>query len=446
VRWLLPSNFSSSLETVSRKTESRKTEGRKGGEQNTFHNASGAYTQVRQGQHQQNRRGRGRSNNNNNGNGGSNNQVRKGQNPLSRSFESNGPDVKVRGTPAHIAEKYQQLARDAQSAGDRVLAENYLQHAEHYNRIIMAYREQFQTPGDAQNAAPRTMGSEGFEFGDEGAEDSGESGTVDFGGGPQPGAMPNAAQPSGGEQGGASPNQPQHQRPFQQHQRQDNRQDNRFDRDRQGYQDRNSGGDAQQRGDRPFRRDDQQQNRYRDRNDRNDRNFRPNNGPNNGQQGQNQNQGDRDRGYGQRFERGDRPQQNRGENRGDFRQDRGPRQDRLDRQDGGEPRTSQSQDAPRPVNPIEQNNPGFTPAPLNVPPPVATPIPTPAPTAGVADAAAPAPRAPAAPRRRERVADAVSHEQPEFLRRPVRRTKAATPPSAEATKPVSTPDDDSSAS
>ena len=69
---------------------------------------------MRQGQ--QNRRGRGRNNNNN----GNNNQNRKGQNPLTRSFESTGPDVKLRGTPAHIAEKYIALARDAQSSGDPV--------------------------------------------------------------------------------------------------------------------------------------------------------------------------------------------------------------------------------------------------------------------------------------------------------------------------------------
>ena len=50
--------------------------------------------------------------------------------------------MKVRGTPADIAAKYLTLARDAQSSGDPVLAENYFQHAEHYNRIIMAYREQ----------------------------------------------------------------------------------------------------------------------------------------------------------------------------------------------------------------------------------------------------------------------------------------------------------------
>jgi len=63
---------------------------------------------------------------------------RKGPNPLTRAYESNGPDVKVRGTAQHIAEKYLQLARDAQSSGDPVMAESYLQHAEHYYRLIAA--------------------------------------------------------------------------------------------------------------------------------------------------------------------------------------------------------------------------------------------------------------------------------------------------------------------
>ncbi|SOE16605.1 uncharacterized protein DUF4167 [Hoeflea halophila] len=88
---------------------------------------------------QQNKRGRGRSGNNNNGGGN-----RKGQNPLSRSYDSSGPDVKIRGTAQHVAEKYMNLARDAQSSGDRVMAENYLQHAEHYNRIILTAQAQMQ--------------------------------------------------------------------------------------------------------------------------------------------------------------------------------------------------------------------------------------------------------------------------------------------------------------
>lgn len=67
----------------------------------------------------------------------------KPQHNANRAFDSNGPDgVKVRGAAQHIYEKYQQLARDAGSAGDRVLAENYLQHAEHYFRVLRAMQPQ----------------------------------------------------------------------------------------------------------------------------------------------------------------------------------------------------------------------------------------------------------------------------------------------------------------
>ena len=51
-------------------------------------------------------------------------------------FDSNGPDVRIRGTAHQVAEKYEALAKDAASSGDRILAESYLQHAEHYQRII----------------------------------------------------------------------------------------------------------------------------------------------------------------------------------------------------------------------------------------------------------------------------------------------------------------------
>jgi hypothetical protein len=87
---------------------------------------------------QNNKRMRNRNNNNNN-----NNNNRRGQNPLTRVYESNGPDIKIRGTASHVAEKYVQLARDARSSGDPVAAENYYQHAEHYYRIIAAAQEQF---------------------------------------------------------------------------------------------------------------------------------------------------------------------------------------------------------------------------------------------------------------------------------------------------------------
>ena len=99
---------------------------------------------MRQGQ--QNRRGRGRG--------------RKTQNPLARNYESNGPDVKIRGTAAHVAEKYMSLARDALASGDMVTAESYLQHAEHYNRIIMAAQQQLAPqqggqPSEAPNGGGR---------------------------------------------------------------------------------------------------------------------------------------------------------------------------------------------------------------------------------------------------------------------------------------------------
>lgn len=88
----------------------------------------------------QNKRMRGR---NRSSGGGSNNNNNRGHNPLTKVFESNGPDVKIRGTASHVADKYIQLARDAQSSGDPVAAENYYQHAEHYFRLIAAAQEQF---------------------------------------------------------------------------------------------------------------------------------------------------------------------------------------------------------------------------------------------------------------------------------------------------------------
>jgi hypothetical protein len=79
---------------------------------------------MRQGQNNKRMRGRG---------GG-----RKGGNPRNQSFESNGPEVRVRGNPQQIVEKYLALARDASSAGDRINAESYYQFAEHYYRIMNA--------------------------------------------------------------------------------------------------------------------------------------------------------------------------------------------------------------------------------------------------------------------------------------------------------------------
>ena len=104
---------------------------------------------------QNNKRMRNRNNNNNN-----NNNNRRGQNPMTRVFESNGPDIKIRGTASHVAEKYVQLARDARSSGDPVAAENYYQHAEHYFRLMKEERtrsgqeEVDGTPGVEANEQP----------------------------------------------------------------------------------------------------------------------------------------------------------------------------------------------------------------------------------------------------------------------------------------------------
>jgi hypothetical protein len=107
---------------------------------------------------QNNKRMRNRNNNNNNNNN------RRGQNPLTRVFESNGPDIKIRGTASHVAEKYVQLARDARSSGDPVAAENYYQHAEHYFRIIAAAQEQLR---QNQQQPPRVDNDVATEEGDD---------------------------------------------------------------------------------------------------------------------------------------------------------------------------------------------------------------------------------------------------------------------------------------
>ena len=54
-------------------------------------------------------------------------------------FDSNGPDVRIRGTAYQIHEKYLALAKDSLAAGDEVMSQSYLQHAEHYQRIINSW-------------------------------------------------------------------------------------------------------------------------------------------------------------------------------------------------------------------------------------------------------------------------------------------------------------------
>jgi len=99
------------------------------------------------------------------GGGGSGGGVRhhSGGVPLNRNhvFDSNGPDLRVRGTAQQLFEKYLQLGRDATSGGDRVMAESYFQHAEHYFRILNAMAQaQQQGPGNNPNGQQQGQGGQ----------------------------------------------------------------------------------------------------------------------------------------------------------------------------------------------------------------------------------------------------------------------------------------------
>src|ERR1700742_4862605 len=99
------------------------------------------------------RRGGRRPHNGGNGGGGGGGNNGGGFNP-NRTYDSSGPEVKIRGSASHVYEKYLQLARDANSSGDRIMAENYLQHAEHYYRIMAAtaaQQAQYQAQQGTQN-------------------------------------------------------------------------------------------------------------------------------------------------------------------------------------------------------------------------------------------------------------------------------------------------------
>ena len=113
---------------------------------------------------------------------------------IHRTIDSNGPDVKIRGNAHHIYEKYLQLARDANSSGDRVMAENYLQHAEHYYRLIMAFQahqqaQQGQQQQQNQGGNAQPYGGGGGGNGQGGHYNNGHR--QQNGNGPQPGMEAN---------------------------------------------------------------------------------------------------------------------------------------------------------------------------------------------------------------------------------------------------------------
>jgi len=125
---------------------------------------------MRNGQNNKRMRGRNRNHKSHHGGGGGGGGGGHHHNPLTRVYESNGPEVKIRGTAHHVAEKYLQLARDAQSSGDTVNAENHFQHAEHYLRLIAAAQEQFRQQNPYYQAPPapgQIANEEGFDGDDE---------------------------------------------------------------------------------------------------------------------------------------------------------------------------------------------------------------------------------------------------------------------------------------
>jgi hypothetical protein len=255
---------------------------------------------MRQGQ-QKRMRGRNR------GNGGG-----KGPNNLNRTFESNGPDVKVRGTAAHIAEKYVQLARDAQSSGDPILAEAYLQHAEHYFRVIAAAQPQFNGQPSFNQPAEDEDEGEDFEFD-----------------GPIPSMPQPAYQSQGGPQGSPQPGGEGGGERFPPQQGRD-----RNYNDRPHFNDRHDG-DRQQGG---FRRD-----RDRFQNDRYQQNDRPRHDRpyNEGGGYRSDEGGEGERGFSRHNRRdnryGDRPYQ--------------------DRQQGERPYQERQGFQPQPVVPVDQPQP-----------------------------------------------------------------------------------------
>lgn len=148
-------------------------------------------------------------------------------NIINRVFDSSGPEGKVRGTPQQIIEKYQMLARDAQLSNDRVAAENFLQHAEHYTRLLAEAMKEMAAEQEARQQQYQQSGGQGGQVGQNG---NGQNGNGQNGG--QHGGQGNAQQ--AGQQG-----QPRGDRPEGQ---------DRRDRER----DR---GERQDRGDRPDRGD-----------------------------------------------------------------------------------------------------------------------------------------------------------------------------------------------
>ena len=328
----------------------------------------------------------------NRGRGGGGGGGGKPQHNANRAFDSNGPDnVKVRGAAQHIFEKYQQLARDASAVGDRVLAENYLQHAEHYFRVLRAMQP--------QRPLAEIIGRDQFTNGYD----------IDFEDEGQAAEEPVEAEADGGQdrQGG-------------------DRQWQRDDRPRDDRQQSDRGqGEYRQQSDRP--RDD----RPRDDRPRDDREFR---GRDDRGQGEYRQQSDRgqggdyrpreDRQQGEYRQQGDRPQGERSQ--GDRPQ--GDRQGRYQRDDRRFQNERQSRDGRGERPERNDRSERAERDPLGVIEPQATPLTTPA-------QAAPAPYEPRDGERVLRGEDGAMSQAPAFLQAAPPRAEVEDEPAAETRRP-----------
>jgi hypothetical protein len=375
---------------------------------------------------------------------------RKGPNPLTRSFESNGPDVKIRGTALHIAEKYTQLARDASSSGDRVMAENYLQHAEHYYRIIAAAQQALQPQQFGRDDALddsdddlEPIGSDRFEprqinfqngngqpFGTEqrGEREGGFQPRGEREGGYQPrgegGFQPRGDREGGYQQRGEGNVQPRGEREggYQQRDRGDReggyQQRDRGDREG-GYQqrdrgDRNGGHQPRERGEHQPRTDSQQP--------RPEAGFQPR-----GEQGEGgfQPRGEGQEGQGREGRRNRRDRFDRFERRNDRGDQRQPTEARGDRPQGGP--SPMPLDAPQPD--VAFPDLVVTPVAAVPPAPASTASPTPAPEPAMAVAIAPVTA--------EEAAESGGEKRPARRRAPARPRTRRSPGDADA--PSETP-------
>ena len=120
------------------------------------------------------------------GGGGGGGAIRhqSGNIPLNRNhvFDSSGPDLRIRGTSQQLFEKYLQLGRDATSVGDRVMAEGYFQHAEHYFRILNAMNQAAQQQGQSQAQAAQQGQNGGPQQGNQQRRHHGEPAALGGGG------------------------------------------------------------------------------------------------------------------------------------------------------------------------------------------------------------------------------------------------------------------------